>query len=167
MLIKRLEACIVGRPETNQRLIVVLGSGFAFGIDELVLVASFATALEPFVKEKSSTMMAGKWPRPVGRLQFTPINSLTQEGATILDVPSTNQFVIYTPTQFIFVHPSSPCRTTFLRALFVQRLSIEPRRRCVAHLARAKFSRNCDWLSLGERHRLVSKIKPGTLEMRP
>jgi hypothetical protein len=68
MFIRRLDASIASRPETDQQSIVVVGASFFFDIVHLVLVAPLATALEPFVKEKSLTIMAGKWPKPMRRL---------------------------------------------------------------------------------------------------
>jgi hypothetical protein len=94
MFIKRLDASMASRPEANQRSIVVVGPSFFIGIVQLALVAPLTAALEPLAKEKGFTIMAGKQPKPTGRIKFKSMNFPTEARAAILDVFSANQFVV-------------------------------------------------------------------------
>jgi hypothetical protein len=62
MFIKGLDASIASRPEANQWSIIVVGPSFFFGIVQLALVAPLTAALEPLVKEKGFTVIAGERP---------------------------------------------------------------------------------------------------------
>jgi hypothetical protein len=137
MFIKRPETSIASRPEVNQRSTVVVGPGFFFGIIQPALVTPLTAALEPFVRDKRFTFVAGKQPKPTGGIEFKPMNIPTRARAAIINVLSTNQFVIHIPTQFTFGSHLNPCLTIFLRVALPPYLSTAPRRKCSAHLAPA------------------------------
>jgi hypothetical protein len=66
MFINRLDASIATRPEVSQRSMVIVGPGFFLGIVQLAVLTSLTVTLEPFVKDKGFTIMAGKHPESTG-----------------------------------------------------------------------------------------------------
>jgi hypothetical protein len=70
MSIKRLHADITRRPEASQRHIIVVGPRFFLGVIQLALIIPFTAALEPFVRDKGVTSMAGRQPKSRVRIEF-------------------------------------------------------------------------------------------------
>jgi hypothetical protein len=100
-LIQRLHAGITRRPGANQRYLVLIGPRFPLGVVQLSLITPFTAALEPFVRDKGFTIMAGKRPRSRVRIELERMNFPTEARAAIFDRLSTNQFVVYThPAHF-------------------------------------------------------------------
>jgi hypothetical protein len=77
MFIKGLDASIAGRPEANQRSIVV-GPSFFLGIVQPALIAPLAAAREPLAKEMGFQIIAGKQPKPMGHIEFTSMSFPTE-----------------------------------------------------------------------------------------
>jgi alanyl-tRNA synthetase len=94
MFIKGLDASIAGKPEANERSIVVVGPTFFFGNIQPPLVAPLTAALDPLAKEKGFKIITAKQRKPTGHIEFKSMNFPPEVRGAILDVFSANQFAL-------------------------------------------------------------------------